>query len=492
MFESAEVGHKVEKAAYDKEEPGLREALLNAQFDLSAQGKFAVLILIGGVDGAGKGETVNLLNEWMDPRHIRTVAYGDPSDEERERPMMWRFWRSLPPRGQIGVVFGSWYTAPIVDRVLGKSTDIQLGHAIDRILHFERMLSDEGVLILKFWFHLSKKAQKKRLEELESNPHTRWRVTTLDWERFKIYDKFSKISAHALRETSTAHAPWTVVEGSDPRYRSLTVGKILLEAMRKRLKQKAPPKEPTEAPPFVPVVDNLQLLRSLDLTQKLDKKTYEKRLEKYQGELNLASRNRKFRNRSLILLFEGSDAAGKGGAIRRITGALDARQYAVIPVAAPTSEERVQPYLWRFWRHVPRLGRVTIFDRTWYGRVLVERVEKFCAEQDWMRAYSEINEFEEQLVESGAIICKFWLQISEDEQLKRFKLREKTSFKRFKITEEDWRNRKKWNDYEAAVADMVDRTSTEIAPWTLIEAEDKLFGRLKVVKTVAERLEKEL
>jgi len=491
MFESAEVGHKVDKAVYAKEEPKLREALLNAQFDLSQNGKFAVLILIGGVDGAGKGETVNLLNEWMDPRHISTVAYGEPSDEERERPMMWRFWRSLPPRGKIGVVFGSWYTAPIVSRVLGQSTDIQLGNAIDRILHFERMLSDEGVLILKFWFHLSKKAQKTRLLQLESSPRTRWRVTKLDWERFKIYDKFTRISAHALRETSTANAPWTVVEGSDPRYRSLTVGKILLAAMRKRLDEKVPLKDSVAAP-LAPVMDNLQLLRNLDLTQKLDKKTYEKRLEKYQGQLNLASRNRKFRDRSLILLFEGSDAAGKGGAIRRITGALDARQYTVIPVAAPTSEERVQPYLWRFWRHIPRLGRVTIFDRTWYGRVLVERVEKFCAEEHWMRAYSEINDFEEQLVEGGAIICKFWLQISSDEQYKRFKLREKTSFKRFKITDEDWRNRKKWTEYEAAVADMVDRTSTEIAPWTLIEAEDKYFARLKVVKTVAERLAKEL
>jgi len=427
----------------------------------------------------------------MDPRHIRTVAYGEPSDEERERPMMWRFWRSLPPRGKIGVVFGSWYTAPIVERVIGKSNDIQLANAIDRILHFERMLSDEGVLILKFWFHLSKKAQKVRLRELESNPRTRWRVTSLDWERFKSYDKFSRISAHTLRETSTAHAPWTVVEGSDARYRSLTVGKLLLAAMSKRLAQKTVPRDHVAAP-LAPVTDNQKLLRSLDLTQKLDKKTYEKGLEKYQGALNLASRSKKFRNRSLILLFEGSDAAGKGGAIRRITGALDARQYTVIPVAAPTSEERVQPYLWRFWRHIPRLGRVTMFDRTWYGRVLVERVESFCAEEDWMRAYSEINDFEEQLVEGGAIICKFWLQISADEQYKRFKLREKTSFKRFKITDEDWRNRKRWTEYEAAVADMVDRTSTEIAPWTLVEAEDKYFARLKIVRTVADRLKKEL
>ena len=491
MFESAEVGHKVDKKVYAREMPKLREALLNAQFDLSQNGKTAVLILIGGVDGAGKGETVNTLNEWMDPRHIRTVAFGDPSDEEAERPSMWRFWRSLPPRGKIGIVFGSWYTQPIVSRVIGKSSAPELQRSIERIRNFEKMLADENVLVLKFWFHLSKERQKQRLKELESNPHTRWRVTPLDWERFKIYDKFRKISELTLRETNMAYAPWFVVEGEDARYRYLTVGKVLLEAMKTRLAQKGP-RAPIEAAPLVPVMDNLKLLRSLDLTQKLAPKVYETRLEKYQGSLNLMSRSKKFRNRSLILVFEGSDAAGKGGAVRRITGALDARQYTVVPVAAPTEEERVQPYLWRFWRHIPRLGRVTIFDRSWYGRVLVERVEGFAPEGDWMRGYSEINDFEEQLVEGGAIVCKFWLQISREEQFRRFKLREKTSFKRFKITEEDWRNRKKWTEYEAAVADLVDRTSTEIAPWTLVEAEDKYFARLKVVKTVVDRLEQAL
>ena len=491
MFESAEVGHSVDKKVYAKEMPKLRDALLNAQFDLAQNGKTAVLILIGGVDGAGKGETVNTLNEWMDPRHIRTVAFGDPSDEELERPEMWRYWRSLPPRGKIGVVFGSWYTHPIVNRVLGKSNAPELQRSIERIRNFERMLADENVLVLKFWFHLSKEQQRKRLKELESSPRTRWRVTPLDWERFKIYDKFRKVSELTLRETNTAYAPWFVVEGADARYRYLTAGKVLLEAMRKRLDRKAAKQEP-EAAPLVPVMDNLKLLRSLDLTQKIAPKAYEKQLEKYQGKLNLMSRGKKFKTRSLILVFEGSDAAGKCGAVRRITGALDARQYTVVPVAAPTEEERVQPYLWRFWRHIPRLGRVTIFDRSWYGRVLVERVEGFAPESDWMRAYSEINDFEEQLAEGGAIVCKFWLQISKEEQFKRFKLREKTSFKRFKITDEDWRNRKKWTEYEAAVADMVDRTSTEIAPWTLVEAEDKYFARLKVVRTVAQALEQAL
>ena len=194
----------------------------------------------------------------------------------------------------------------------------------------------------------------------------------------------------------------------------------------------------------------------------------------------------------MIAVFEGSDAAGKGGAIRRITGALDARHYRIIPVAAPTEEERAQPYLWRFWRHIPAAGGVTIFDRSWYGRVLVERVEKYCAEADWMRAYAEINDFEEQLVKNNTILVKFWLTISKDEQLRRFQEREKVGFKRFKITEEDWRNREKWDEYELAVCDMVDRTSTEIAPWSLIEANDKNFARIKVLKTLCQRIESAL
>lgn len=492
MFESAELGHKTDKRTYAKEEPKIRAALLKAQYDLAQDQKFPVLILIGGVDGAGKGETVNLLNEWMDPRHIQTRAFGDASDEESERPPMWRFWRALPPKGTIGIIFGSWYTAPIVNRVMGQTADEDLQQSLDEIVRFERMLSDEGVLLLKFWFHLGKQQQKKRLHELEKNPLTRWRVTKLDWQRFKIYDQFREISARSLRETSTANAPWTVVEGLDPRYRSLTVGRVLLEAIQQRLKHVKERQLSAQAPPL-PATDNLGLIRNLDLTQQLAKPKYKNQLEKWQGSLNLLSREKKFFKRhSLILVFEGSDAAGKGGVIRRITGAIDARHYEITPVAAPTEEERAQPYLWRFWRHVPRRGRIAIFDRSWYGRVLVERVEALCQVDDWMRAYSEINDFEEQLVRHGGIVLKFWLQISRAEQLRRFKLREKIAFKTFKITEEDWRNREKWDAYEQAVCDMIDRTSTEIAPWNVIEAEDKYFARIKVLKTIVERMDREL
>ncbi len=491
MFESAELGHQIDKAAYDKEVPKLRADLLDAQFDVGELKKFPIIILVNGVNGAGKGETVNLLNAWMDPRHIHTHAFPPPSDEERERPFMWRFWRALPPKGKIGILFGNWYTEPIVDRALKRTKSADLDQAVEEINRFEKMLADEGALILKFWFHLSKDAQRQRLEALAANKATRWRVTKTDWEHFELYDKFLTVSERALRHTSTGHAPWIVVEGADERYRSLTVGKILLEAMRKRLaiEKDRGWRARSLAAPLPPATDRRDLVNTLDMGLALPKKRFEKELEKYQGRLNLLIREPGFRQRSAILVFEGSDAAGKGGAIRRVTGALDARQYQVVPIAAPTEEERAQPYLWRFWRHVPRVGRVAVFDRSWYGRVLVERVEGFAPEADWMRAYAEINDFEEQLVRSGAVVVKFWLAITPEEQLRRFKEREKTRFKRFKITEEDWRNRKKWADYEHAVCDMIDRASTEIAPWTLVEANDKYYARIKVLKTLCERLE---
>jgi polyphosphate:AMP phosphotransferase len=490
MFESAELGHKIDKATYDAEVPKLREALLDAQFDLAEKAKFPVIILIGGVDGAGRGETVNLLNEWMDPRYVQTHGMGDPSDEEMERPMMWRFWRALPPKGKIGVFLGSWYTWPILNRVMGVTKIAELDQSLERAKRLEKMLTDEGALIIKFWLHLSKEKQESRLKILESNPKTRWRVTKRDWEHFKRYDKFLNIHESVIRHTSTAEAPWIIVEGADARYRSLTVGKVILESLRKRLSESDKKKEAAvRAAPLLPSIDKLHLLKTLDLTQALDKKKFAAALEKYQGKLAILTRDPRFKEITVVAVFEGNDAAGKGGSIRRITGAVDARQYQVVPIAAPTEEERAQPYLWRFWRHVPRKGRVTIFDRSWYGRVLVERVEKFCSEADWMRAYHEINDFESQLARHNIVVVKFWLTISKEEQLRRFEERKKTGFKRFKITDEDWRNREKWEDYEQAICDMVDRTSTSLAPWTLVEANDKNFARIKVLKTLCQRIE---
>ncbi|KIH76028.1 polyphosphate:AMP phosphotransferase [Geoalkalibacter ferrihydriticus] len=492
MFASAELGHRINKEEYDAQVPALREALLEAQMELGEKRGFPLILVLAGLEGAGKGETLKILNEWMDPRFIETHALGPPSDEERERPPMWRYWRRLPPKGKIGIFLGSWYTQPILARTYERCGHADLDQAMDRVLRFERMLADEGALVLKVWLHLSKDSQRERFKSLESKKATRWRVKPEDWRQHEHYDTLRRAAEHALRQTSTADAPWLVVEGSDSRYRDLSVGKALLAALRQRLSAEPPAHSRRPAPPALPATNGLNLLRSLDLSKKKDKKEYEKDLENYQGQLNLLLRKKTFAQRSLILVFEGIDAAGKGGSIRRVTAALDPRWYHIIPIAAPSDEERAQPYLWRFWRHLPRHGRVMIFDRSWYGRVLVERVEKLCTVTDWMRAYGEINDFEEQLVRNGALVAKFFLTIDKDEQLRRFESRQKTGFKRFKITDEDWRNREKWDDYEQAVCDMVERTSSEITPWTLVEANDKRYARIKVLKTLCKRLKEDL
>ncbi|MCM2329245.1 MAG: polyphosphate:AMP phosphotransferase [Lysobacter sp.] len=491
MFESAEIGHKLSKSEYKREEPKLRQELLRAQYDLLDNGKFPVVILVNGVDGAGKGETVNLFNEWMDPRHIHTHAFGAMMDFERQHPEMWRFWRALPPKGRIGILFGSWYTDPILKRVMGHEKRAEFERRLDRIRHFERMLVAEGALVLKLWFHLSKPAQKKRFKELMASKKTAWRVGPGDWERFKHYDEFVDVCEDALRETSTGEAPWQVIEGSDPEYRSLTAGKILLDALDARLKG-SPPKVSPPAPPPKPPIDRKNVLNSLDYTRALKPKEYDKRLDKAQARLNQLTRHRKMQERSLVMVFEGMDAAGKGSTIRRMTRAMDARFYRVIPIAAPTDEERAQPYLWRFWRHIPGHGKAVIFDRSWYGRVLVERVEGFCSDADWMRAYPEINDFEAQLADAGAIVAKFWMAVTPEEQLRRFKEREKIAYKRFKITDEDWRNRKKWPQYERAICDMIERTSTEVGPWNLIAANDKLLARVTVIERLCDHIESAL
>jgi polyphosphate:AMP phosphotransferase len=314
-----------------------------------------------------------------------------------------------------------------------------------------------------------------------------------DGRELKVYGKSHSVWEHVLRESSTGNAPWYVVEGADERYRNLTVGRILLDTMRAALAGRARHEPAVKAvAPAPSVVDNTKLIRDLDLTRKLSTKQYERSLARHQHRLVQLSHHKRFADHAVVVVFEGADAAGKGGAIRCVSGALDARQYAIVPIAAPTDEERAHPYLWRFWRHIPALGGIAIFDRSWYGRVLVERVEKFCTVADWIRAYDEINQFEEQLTRAGVVVVKFWLQTSKAEQLRRFRERERTSFKRFKITPDDWRNRRRWGDYEKAVCDMVDRTSTELAPWTLVEAEDKKHARVKVVKTIADRIDEAL
>ncbi|TLX59502.1 polyphosphate:AMP phosphotransferase [Stutzerimonas nosocomialis] len=490
MFESAEIGHAIDKSTYDAEVPALREALLDAQYRLKEQARFPVLILINGIEGAGKGETVKLLSEWMDPRLIRVESFDMRSDEELAHPPSWRYWRKLPPKGRMGVFFGNWYSQMLQDRVHGKIKDKELELALGRAERMERMLCDEGTLIFKLWFHLSKQQMKARLQTLKADPLHSWRISPLDWQQSKTYDKFVRHGEHVLRRSSREYAPWYVIDGSDERYRSLTVGRILLEGMQAALADNSSVAPAPHAAPMEASFEGPNLLDRLDLSQSLSKEAYKQQLIEEQARLSRLFRDPRLRERAVVAVFEGHDAAGKGGAIRRVTGALDPRMYRIVPVSAPSEDERAQPWLWRFWRNVPERGNFTIFDRSWYGRVLVERVEGFCSPADWLRAYDEINDFEEQLVDAGVVLVKFWLSIDPDEQLARFKARETNPLKRFKITEEDWRNREKLGEYSMAVSDMVDRTSTEIAHWTMVEANDKRFARVKVLRTLNEALER--
>ena len=489
MFEGAELGRKVAKEDFKAEVPELRTRLLAAQRQAREAG-LPVIVLISGVDGAGKGEVVNRLNAWLDTRGTQVHAFWDATDEERQRPRWWRFWRTLPARGRIAILFGSWYADPISARAHERCDDAALDAELTRIADFERMLTEDGALFVKFWFHLPREEQARRLQKLAEDPKSRWHMAP-DLAGDGDYDEVLRVAERVIRETDTGESPWYLIESTDHRYRDLTVGRTLLDAIEERLARSAPESRRTFShAPHLPAADSahVTVLDHVDLGRALDKAEYKEQLHHYQARLNELTWQAWRDRRSCVLVFEGWDAAGKGGTIRRLVSAIDARLYRVLPIAAPSDEERAHHYLWRFWRQIPRDGRVTVFDRSWYGRVLVERVEGLAADAQWRRAYQEINEFEQQLVDHGTVLAKFWLHISPEEQLARFKAREQTPYKQHKISDEDWRNREQWDAYKAAVNEMVVRTSTEFAEWTLVPANDKRFARVQVIKTVCERL----
>lgn len=491
MFEAVELGHKISKENYAEALPQLRVELINAQYELR-QAPISMLILLMGDDRQSCNEVINLLGEWMDGRYIHNHFFGDLTDEERERPRFWRYWRRLPRHGMTGVFMGSWALSTIAERLRGDIADTEFYRRCQHIYRFENMLATNGVLLIKFWFHQSKKDFKHRLKNARKHPERAWRIDEAEWKVYEHYEEFVQLSERYIRLTSSGVTPWTLVETANTRYRNWLVMQTLAKALHTRLAEAVPP-QPDEQPPMVYVSQSdRSLLSTLPMSSKTEWKSYRKELESFQSQLKQFTRQARKAGISSVLVFEGWDAAGKGGVIRRLTQAMDAQDYRVVPIGAPTSEEKAHHYLWRFWQHIPRNGRVVIFDRSWYGRVLVERVEGFAQRSEWQWAYSEINDFEEQLHEHGIIILKFWLHIDPDEQLRRFEAREQTTYKKYKITEEDYRNRDRWQDYEIAVTDMVSRTSTEYARWHLIPANDKRQARLEVIKVFCQALAEKL
>ncbi len=484
----------MEETTFDVAERRLRKELLDAQFDFAEAETETLLVLINGPDGAGKGEVLNRLNEWLDPRGVSTLAYDINDLEEGRRAGGWRYWRDLPGKGGIGLVLGSWYHVMLLRRATKALDRPGFLTTLERVNRVESMLAAEGVRLVKVWLDLSADKAARRFLKKRKGPGgfkkplvVEWGVIDTKKERRRMVEAAHEI----VQATGPKDVPWSVVAADDPLARDLEIGRLVLAGLR------AAPPQPKRTRPRAParprrVSNGPAALPALDLSQKLEKPEYNERLRDARRRLYTLSRHQALNERAMVVVFEGNDAAGKGGAIRRLRGALDPIQSTVVQIAAPTEEELAHPYLWRFWRRIPDRGEITIFDRSWYGRVLVERVEGYATAAEWRRAYQEINDFEHILHGSGYIIQKFWLAIDSEEQLARFKAREDTPYKRFKITDDDWRNREKWPLYAAAVEDMVALTSNAAAPWTLVEANDKRFSRVKVLETLVERLEAEL
>ena len=481
-------------ARFDAEATVLREALLDAQFDLAEHRQRAVLILLNGADGAGKGQVLNRLYEWLDPRTVAGLTYDIADHDDRRRPPAWRYWRDLPARGRIGVMIGTWYHGLLLARATkglgGKAFRARIAE-IDRI---ETMLGADGVDLVKIWLMLGNGAKVRPKADPAAPPGTPGNPLVREWVEIDTRKERRRL-VEAARElvaaTPESAPPWHVVEAGDRRARDLEVGRLVLATLQAAARRKPPrrPRPPTRARRFT---STPAILPTLDLGASLDKDSYETALARAQSRIFALTQSAAFRSRALVCVFEGIDAAGKGGAIRRLRSALNPIRSNFHPIAAPSDEELAHPHLWRFWRRMPRRGEVAVFDRSWYGRVLVERVEGFAAPVDWKRAYGEIGDFEAQLTRAGYIVQKFWLAIDEDEQLARFEARRETPHKRFKITADDWRNREKWPLYAAAIEDMIALTSTAEAPWTLVESNCKRYSRVKVLRTLAERLEAEL
>lgn len=457
-----------------------------------------VVIVFEGWDASGKGTLLSKLIEGLDPRGYQVYAINSPSEHDRQYPPMRRYWVHTPAAGNISLFCSSWYREVAKALYESKASRKRLNQAYHEIVNLESQLAADGTLIIKFFLHIPRKEQKRRLKALEAKKSTRWRVQKEDWYQNEHYEEFLRLFDTMIARTHFDGALWHVLRSDNRRVCIKQMYDIVIEAFQDALRDREAGLRAWDTP-FLPHVENITpvtfpQLETFDPEQALTD-PYKPAVDKAQKRLHKLQNELYRRGIPMVVGFEGWDAAGKGGAIRRLTSSLDARGYDVVPIAAPTPLEKSHHYLWRFWKDVPPKGYIAIFDRTWYGRVMVERIEGYCTEPQWNRAYDEINRFEAELVGSGAVLCKFWLQIDSATQLTRFEERQNTPDKQWKITQEDWRNREKWPLYETAVNDMLQKTNTAAAPWTVVEANNKQFARLKVlhavIRAIEERLERE-
>ena len=541
-----------------------------------------LVVLVEGWSGAGKGSRISDLVYELDARATRVCETPDIDPKVAvkfpgnawgvlgDRPLMQGFWQELGERGEITFYDRGWYTAAAEQALFGltgadpkelkklakamkKLPDGERGAAAVRSAlagdviggyqeiarNFEKMLSDDGYVVVKLFVHVSKKAQRKRLENLRKNPDTAWRVSERKLELTKYYDDAYAVYDELLKGSNFDFAPWTVVNGEDRRTANIQIASALVDALEGALsagpdaaaeeaKAKAAANsealsgaagggaeaaqaddadaaakayeeqaaaQSTLAPKgsdYIIMAGYPQIDHSVPKPRIDDADEYRTLLKEEQARFRKLQEEAYRKRVPLMVMYEGWDAAGKGGNIKRIAQAIDARAYRIFPSPAPSKIELAHPHLWRYWTRIPQAGKVGIYDRSWYGRVLVERVEGFATPEQWSRAYDEINAFEHELVQWGTVLLKFWVDITPDEQLARFEARAADPAKTWKLTDEDWRNRDKYPLYKAAVDDMFRLTSTEFAPWTVLESDSKWYARIQALKAINGALEARL
>ena len=476
------------------DEETLRAELKAAQEKLSGyqmkikEARLPVMVIFEGWGAAGKGSTISKVIKNIDPRFFKVKTTASPTAEDKRYPFLRRFLLDIPEAGKFTFFDAYWMEEVVGGVINGDLSEEDYKKRINSINTTERSLTDNGYLVMKFFFDISRKEQKKRIDALKADKNTRWRVDKDDIDENKHYDEYREIYDRYLTDTNRSSSPWYIIDAKDRKWAQLQVLQFLNQGIDTALKNHAL---------AVPILQNtfplknVPKLADISLADKvLSDEEYEKELKRLQTELG-ALHNEVYRKRiPVIIAYEGWDAAGKGGNIKRITSALDPRGYEVHPIASPEPHEKARHFLWRFWNRLPKDGHIAIFDRTWYGRVMVERLEGFCSENDWQRAYNEMNEFEKELSDWGAVVIKFWVQIDNKTQLERFTERQNTPEKQWKITDEDWRNRDKWDLYEQAINEMLQKTSTSFAPWHVLESNDKKYARIKALKIVTEELRK--
>ena len=492
MLDNLDLSISLDKHSYFTQIENLMRELRSLQ-NICWQEKVAIVVVLEGWAAAGKGALVKKMTNYMDPRGFLVYPILAQSADEQEYPFLWRFWQKLPPRGAISIFYHSWYTHLLEDRLFKRLSENKIPLITRDINAFERQLVQNEIIVSKFWLHLSKKELKSRLQEYQEDKWQSWRIRKEDWLQAKKYKKYKALAEDMLTYTSTGFAPWTLVEADCQRWAKVKVLTQLVANIRQALAKR---KVKLQTPPMCPVTELLSTeydyLKQVDLTLSLEKEEYKEKLKSAQIKLRELQKTIYDQDKGVIILLEGWDAAGKGGVIKRVTDILDPRSYDVYGFSAPNEEEAKYHYLWRFWRRLPPRRKIAIFDRSWYGRILVERVENFATEEEWRRAYQEINEYEAQLFNANYVVMKFWLHISPEEQLRRFQARKNDPYKSYKLTDEDWRNREKWNLYYVAINQAISRTSTPQAQWTIIPGDNKYYARVYILETIVSSIKNQL